>query len=140
VTGSTELVTPDGTAASAGNAFRIDVSWSQYIYDLNTDRYSTGPYLLRANLDDQTVHEVLADRLMLGTDWHTIVRNPKHEDFISRYEKLFNDAFGAAALPKLKGGNALRFLGLDKQGGKNRTRLLAFYAKHGIATPKWWMA
>jgi predicted TIM-barrel fold metal-dependent hydrolase len=83
---------------------------------------------------------VLADRLMLGTDWHTIVRNPKHEDFISRYKKLFAKAFGDAALPKLMGGNALSFLGLDKPGGKNRVRLEAFYARHAIPKPHWWVA
>jgi hypothetical protein len=64
----------------------------------------------------------------------------EHEDFIGRYEKLFKDAFGAGALPKLKGENALRFLGLGKPGAKNRWRLEAFYAKHGIAKPGWGVA
>ena len=91
-------------------------------------------------LRDLAAHApVLTERLMLGTDWHTIVRNPKHEEFIARYQVLFVTAFGTQALPGLVGANALAFLGLDKPGGKNRQRLEEFYKKNAIAKPKWWV-
>jgi len=83
---------------------------------------------------------VIEDRVMMGTDWHTIIREPKHKDYISRYKDIFRKVFGEGALPKLMGGNALRFLGLDKPGGGNRARLEAFYATNGIAKPKWWVS
>jgi hypothetical protein len=44
--------------ANEDNNFRYDSESAQYIYNLSTKGYSTGTYLLRVSLNDQTTHDV----------------------------------------------------------------------------------
>ena len=59
VLGTVEEVTPDASGSSnVDNLFRYDSTANQYIYNLSTNGYAVGTYLLRAVLNDGTVHEV----------------------------------------------------------------------------------
>src|SRR5207302_2569061 len=59
VLGTTTEITPDAAGQSnTDNLFRYDSSANQYVYNLKTTGYSTGTYLIRANVSDGSVHNV----------------------------------------------------------------------------------
>ena len=77
-------------------------------------------------------------RIMFGSDWFMLAVYPNHQAFLPTYEALFDQHFDKTRTSDFLGGNALRFLGLDRAGTRNATRLSAFYARHAPeATPSW---
>ena len=77
------------------------------------------------------------ERLMYGSDWPMILREPDGHACLSHFLAFFEENF-----PDLRedvfGRNALRFLGL-LEPTRNRGRLLVFYERveHGFR-PQWW--
>jgi YVTN family beta-propeller protein len=59
VLGTVVEVTADASGSSnTGNLFRFDATANQYVYNLSIKGYSSGTYLLRVRINDQTTHEV----------------------------------------------------------------------------------
>lgn len=59
ITGTIDFT--DATASgdsNTGNLFRFDADSGQYIYNLSTQGYSVGTYLIRTTLNDGTTHDV----------------------------------------------------------------------------------
>lgn len=81
-------------------------------------------------------HPVLMHRIMLGTDWHMIVRERGAAEFIDNYEQVIYLMKENLALRDFAFSNAASFLGLEK-GMPNRVRLESFYAEHNISIPNW---
>lgn len=81
---------------------------------------------------------VVQSRLMYGSDWHEIYTAPGANEYLRTFHERFGDRF-----PELKsdvmGANALRWLGLDGAASGNRERLIAYYDRHGLSLPDWWI-
>jgi predicted TIM-barrel fold metal-dependent hydrolase len=69
------------------------------------------------------------DRLLYGTDFHLLGREPGYEAFYARNVAQMQAALGVPDLKGFLGGNAVRFLGLEP-GRKARARLEKFYTDH----------
>lgn len=78
----------------------------------------------------------LGDRLLYGSDWHMFAALSGVDRYDRRMKEHLSEALGDEGVPRIMGGNALRFLGL--RSGPARNRLEHFYARHGIAHPAWW--
>ena len=70
------------------------------------------------------------ERLLYGTDFHLLGREPQYEKYYAQTVAQILPALGTADLKGFLGGNAVRFLGLAP-GGKLRARLEKFYIDHG---------
>ena len=73
-----------------------------------------------------TPGNVLADRLMFGTDFTMIGRLPDHEPYLTRSEEALEAIGLKERLTDIQRDNALRFLGLDR-GGASFQRLRKFF-------------
>lgn len=80
----------------------------------------------------------LGERLLYGSDWHMFAALRKVDRYDRRMRDHLAEALGEERVPRIMGGNALRFLGLHT--GSARDRLERFYAKHAIPHPAWWPA
>ncbi len=85
-------------------------------------------------------------KLLFGIDWHVVSQVNNFERFKDCYIAMLKDDLDWTdpQTEDFLGGNALHFLGLLPEGTppeqgwcKNRTRLKAFYAAHGIRPPDW---
>jgi predicted TIM-barrel fold metal-dependent hydrolase len=101
----------------------------------------TFAYELQALLDDGYDW---TKRIMLGTDWHTILRLQRPSEYIDRYLDFFESHFGIGLRSNFQARNALTFLGLDATNpGANRQRLDNFYKTviykgQPVEYPNWW--
>lgn len=84
---------------------------------------------------DDPATEIMAERLMFGTDWFMLAILPEHDQFLDRYEQLYREAFGDEATRAFMGGTALRFLGFDDPANANAERVRRRYA--GLDAPDW---
>jgi predicted TIM-barrel fold metal-dependent hydrolase len=81
--------------------------------------------------------DVMADRIMYGSDWFMVAIHPEYEQFLGRYTELFG-RFGSERTDRFLGGNALSFLGFDDPSNKNAQRLLARYQRFAPdRVPSW---
>jgi hypothetical protein len=69
------------------------------------------------------------DRLLYGTDFHLLGREPGYEAYYAKNVAKMQTALGVPDLKGYLGGNAVRFLGLEP-GKKARARLEKFYTDH----------
>jgi predicted TIM-barrel fold metal-dependent hydrolase len=69
------------------------------------------------------------NRLLYGTDFHLLGREPGYEAFYAKNAAQMQTALGVPDLKGFLGGNAVRFLGLEP-GKKARARLEKFYTDH----------
>ena len=70
------------------------------------------------------------ERVLYGTDFMLLGREPDFERFYGKMSSSMPDALGVGDLAGFMCDNAVRFLGLAP-GEKTRTRLEAFYTTHG---------
>jgi predicted TIM-barrel fold metal-dependent hydrolase len=68
----------------------------------------------------------LRSRMMYGSDWMLLDREPQNEHYYQSMQEKFSDLVGPTDLDKFLGKNAAAFLGL-KNGQKTRKRIDAFY-------------
>jgi predicted TIM-barrel fold metal-dependent hydrolase len=76
------------------------------------------------------------NRILYGSDWGMIVLAGGAERYLTVYREAYEAVFGREAALNFAGGNALGYLGLDRDGAAGG-RLRAFYAKHRIPEPAW---
>jgi hypothetical protein len=89
-------------------------------------------------------HELISEfsyikkKLLFGIDWHVIKRVKGFENFKNSYISILkqNSLFTQSDIDDFLGRNAIRFLGLDKNG-KARKRLRKFYREYSIIPPGW---
>ncbi len=82
-------------------------------------------------------YPVLESRFMFGTDWHMLARLDNHRKFLKIYRRHYRRMVdGDTAQQNFLGGNAMRFLGLVKDG-RNAQRLATYYATRGLPKPDW---
>ncbi|WP_299910345.1 amidohydrolase family protein [uncultured Paracoccus sp.] len=79
-------------------------------------------------------YPLAGERMLYGSDWHMIAREPDHPD----YHRMMRDFVGRltpdkAAQQRIMGGNALSWLGLDRPEGAQFRRLAA----HHGGNPAW---
>jgi predicted TIM-barrel fold metal-dependent hydrolase len=81
---------------------------------------------------------VIKKKLLFGIDWHVIKRVKGFENFKDQYKSILkhNNLFDQSEIDDFLGRNAIRFLGLDRDG-KARQRLKTFYQEHSIDPPDW---
>jgi predicted TIM-barrel fold metal-dependent hydrolase len=80
-------------------------------------------------------------RLMYGSDWFMLAILPEHERFLAHYRSLYDETMGdPAATAEFMGGAALRFLGFDDPGNRNRRRLRARYERYAPDRVPSWLA
>lgn len=73
-----------------------------------------------------------ADRLVYGSDWIMLGREPGHESYLSSVERCLRDAgFSSGAIDRVRRGNAIDFLGLSK-GRPSRVRIDAWRRARGL--------
>ncbi|MBN1524740.1 MAG: amidohydrolase family protein [Spirochaetales bacterium] len=91
---------------------------------------------------------VVKKRFLYGVDWHVFAKEENYKNFKEDYCKILkeNNLFSNTDIDDFLGRNAVHFLGLlpkkakQKDGwNKNRLRLEAFYKKHKIKPPKWFV-
>ena len=69
---------------------------------------------------------------MYGSDWSMIGREPGHPAYLAGVLASLDELqLDTAETEKVMGGNAARYLGLDRDG-KQRARLDVAYAEHPI--------
>jgi predicted TIM-barrel fold metal-dependent hydrolase len=83
--------------------------------------------------------DVLAERIMYGSDWFMVAIHPEYERFLGTYRELFG-RFGPERTARFLGGNALSFLGFDDPSNKNAQRLLARYRRFAPDRIPSWLA
>jgi predicted TIM-barrel fold metal-dependent hydrolase len=83
--------------------------------------------------------QVMAERIMYGSDWFMVAIHPEYERFLSVYRDLFG-RFGPERTDRFLGGNALTFLGFDDPSNKNAQRLLARYQRFAPDRIPSWLA
>ena len=74
-------------------------------------------------------HPVVAERLMYGTDWQLLDREPQNQLYYAKMRDAMTTTLGDAFLPGFFRDNAVRFFGLAP-GGATHRRLSDFYARH----------
>ncbi len=75
---------------------------------------------------------LMIERMMYGSDWSMIGREPGHPAYLAGILASLEElGLDSAQTEKVMGGNAARYLGLDR-GGKQRARLDVAYADHPI--------
>jgi hypothetical protein len=83
----------------------------------------------------------MRSRLMYGSDWFMLAILPEHERFLAHYRSLYDETMGdPAATAEFMGGAALRFLGFDDPGNRNRRRLRARYERYAPDRVPSWLA
>lgn len=122
------LMSADSTAA--GGRFYGDSGYSELILTNSDELQRVFGAALVWKAAGQT-QALLPDRLMYGSDWSLLMREPDmrayFEDFVKMYSGL--DPTGRLS-GKFFGENAVGYLGL--RDGRTRQRLLDFYAKNGV--------
>lgn len=88
--------------------------------------------------------------LMYGSDWHMLYRYKNHDNYYKMFrQKMDNMCLNEQEKEAFFGGNALRFLGLDKPGNLRYERALCFYRRNmhrrspdwlGQWSPSGWMS
>ncbi|MFC3616455.1 amidohydrolase family protein [Lutimaribacter marinistellae] len=74
----------------------------------------------------------MVERMMYGSDWSMIGRVPEHPAYLAGVLAAFDElGLDADDVERVMGGNAARYLGLDRNG-KQRERLDRFFAEHPI--------
>jgi predicted TIM-barrel fold metal-dependent hydrolase len=74
----------------------------------------------------------MLERMMYGSDWSMIGREPAHPAYLAGVQQALIDlGLDTAQIGRVMGGNAAAFLGLDR-GGPQKTRIAAYYADHPI--------
>jgi predicted TIM-barrel fold metal-dependent hydrolase len=82
-----------------------------------------------ANLKVILKHEELRSRIMFGTDWLMLGREPRNEHYYQAMRKKFSQVLNESDVEGFLGKNAARFFGLN-HGTPTRKRLDAFYRRH----------
>lgn len=78
-------------------------------------------------------HPKLAQRMLYGSDWSMIAKEPDHPSYLLHKRNFLRKAAGGdEGRDAILGGNARRWLGIDRQG-QQAERLAAFFAGH----PAW---
>lgn len=81
----------------------------------------------------------VADRVMFGSDWHMLSKEPGWETYANGVAKVIRDMDPSGAFTsKIFGGNALACYGLHK-GGRDIDRLVSYYTDHGVAGGPGWI-
>lgn len=79
-----------------------------------------------------SAHPQMVERMMCGSDWSMIGREPGHQAYLDGAIRAFRDlGLTETQMQAVMGGNAARYLGLDRPG-KQRQRLEAFHAANPI--------
>ncbi|WP_226629892.1 amidohydrolase family protein [Alloyangia pacifica] len=74
----------------------------------------------------------MVERMMYGSDWSMIGREPGHPAYLAGVLSALKElGLDEAATERVMGGNAGRYLGLDRNG-RQRARLNAAYADHPV--------
>ncbi len=76
----------------------------------------------------------LTTRLMYGSDWVLLDREPRNEGYYKAMREKFSGVLGASAIDNFLGQNAGRFLGLHR-GQQTRARLEKFYSDNHQPAP-----
>src|SRR5262245_691486 len=79
-------------------------------------------------------HPELRSRMMYGSDWMLLDREPHNEDYYEKMKQKFSNLVGAADLDKFLGQNAAAFLGLHS-GQQTRKRIDDFYRNNHQQPP-----
>jgi predicted TIM-barrel fold metal-dependent hydrolase len=79
-------------------------------------------------------HPQLRSRMMYGSDWMLLDREPQNEDYYQAMRKKFSALVGPANLNKFLGQNAAAFLGLHR-GQPTRKRVDDFYRNNRQQPP-----
>jgi len=74
----------------------------------------------------------LKKKLMYGSDWWMLQREPGNAKYLSQIQS----AFPTEMIEDFLGGNAVRFMGIAP-GGSTRSRLERFYAERGMQRATW---
>ncbi|MDQ2090827.1 amidohydrolase family protein [Marimonas arenosa] len=75
---------------------------------------------------------LMGERMMYGSDWSMLGREPGHPAYLAGVlAALAELGLDEAQTEKVMGGNAARYLGLDREG-KQRRRMAFVYAEHPI--------
>lgn len=86
----------------------------------------------------------MRERLMYGSDWYMLAALPRHDEFLTTYEQLYEETFaeryGEGATSWFLGGAALRFLGFDDPNNANTKRLQARYRRYASENMPAWLA
>ncbi len=81
----------------------------------------------------------VADRVMYGSDWHMLSKEPGWETYGTGVAQVIRAMDPTETFAdKVLGANALSCYGLQK-GGRNVASLLKYYADHGAASGPGWM-
>lgn len=81
----------------------------------------------------------VADRVMFGSDWHMLSKEPGWEFYANGVAAVIRDMDPSGAFTnKILGGNALACFGLHK-GGRNIDGLANYYTDQGVAGGPGWM-
>lgn len=79
-----------------------------------------------------SAHPQMAERVMYGSDWSMIGREPGHQAYLDGAIKAFRNLdLSPAQMQAVMGGNAARYLGLDRNG-KQRQRLDRFHGDNPV--------
>jgi len=111
--------------------------------DISDDSYVTDPdgklnrALMTALKSYLKGHHNARARLLYGSDWSLLAREPDSDKYYASMKKFFCEGlkFSPAEIRGYLGGNALKFLGLVMVGGErlpNRVRLERFRRRHGL--------
>ncbi|PQV57413.1 amidohydrolase family protein [Defluviimonas denitrificans] len=78
-------------------------------------------------------HPLALERMMYGSDWSMIGREPSHKGYLAGVERSLSGDLALAPdkLAGVMGRNAMTFLGLDR-AGKQRDRVAAFHGAHPL--------
>lgn len=98
------------------------------------DRDDPGTGSARAGIGALLTRSVARERMMYASDWSMIARMPDHPRYLPEVQGFLADLLPSDArteLGWLMGGNARRWLGLDRHGAQYR-RLAARHAGHPV--------
>jgi predicted TIM-barrel fold metal-dependent hydrolase len=88
------------------------------------------------NLADLVRHyPQLRSRMMYGSDWMLLDREPQNDDYYKAMRQKFSDLLGPTDVNKFLGQNAATFLGLHR-GQRTRDRIDRFYVKRDQKPPE----
>jgi predicted TIM-barrel fold metal-dependent hydrolase len=79
-------------------------------------------------------HQKLRYRMMYGSDWMLLDREPQNERYYQAMRGKFSPVVGPTNIDKFLGQNAATFLGL-RSGQRTRQRIDAFYRHHHHQPP-----
>jgi predicted TIM-barrel fold metal-dependent hydrolase len=131
---NTNWPTQIGAMMKDYNNLYVDVAdFSEVLERWDSEKCSTPKILdnLKGLIGNQPQ---LLTRMMYGSDWMMLDREPKNDDYYQAMRQAFSGLVGSADLDRFLGQNAATYLGL-RPGQRTRYRIDTFYRNNHRAPP-----